>query len=121
MLAKLVVWGPDRATACDRLSEALKHTAYLGIPTNVDFLRRVVDDEAFRTAAIHTDMLSGRPELAEGPQDAPDDHALAAAVLCQALQRSPAVGSSSSARASAAGATQVWSDLGGFRLFEVTP
>ena len=29
MLAKLVVWGPDRATACDRLSEALKNTPTL--------------------------------------------------------------------------------------------
>ena len=122
MLAKLVVWGPDRATACDRLSEALKNTAYLGIPTNVDFLRRVVDDEAFRTAAIHTDMLSKRPELAEGPQDGPDDHALAAAALCQALQRSSGGGgaASSGGGAADAGTTQVWQDLGGFRLFEVT-
>ena len=122
MLAKLVVWGPDRATACDRLSEALKNTAYLGIPTNVDFLRRVVDDTAFRTAAIHTDMLAKRPELAEGPQDTPDDHALAAAVLCQALQRSSGGGSSSlsGAGASGAGSTQAWQDLSGFRLFEVT-
>ena len=122
MLAKLVVWGPDRATACDRLSEALKNTAYLGIPTNVDFLRRVVDDTAFRTAAIHTDMLAKRPELAEGPQDTPDDHALAAAVLCQALQRPSGGGSSSpsGAGASGAGSTQAWQELSGFRLFEVT-
>mgnify|MGYP001336309558 CR=1 FL=1 len=56
MLAKLIVWAPDRAAACERLSLALRDTVYLGIPTNVDFLRRVVDDEAFRTAAISTDM-----------------------------------------------------------------
>jgi acetyl-CoA/propionyl-CoA carboxylase biotin carboxyl carrier protein len=118
MLAKLVVWGPDRETACRRLSDALAHTAYLGIPTNVDFLRRVVDDEAFRTAAIDTDLLARRPELASGPQDDPDDHALAAAALCQALRRAPSGGAAAGPARS--GSTQPWQDLGGFRLFEVT-
>ena len=120
MLAKLIVWAPDRETACRRLSEALKNTAYLGIPTNVDFLRRIVDDEAFRTAAIHTDMLSKRPELAAGPQDEPDDHALAAAVLCQAMARSAGGGGGGATAGSQAGSTQAWQDLAGFRLFEVT-
>jgi hypothetical protein len=68
-------------------------------------------------------MLSKRPELAAGPQDGPDDHALAAAALCQALQRSSVGGggaASSGGGAADAGTTQVWQDLSGFRLFEVT-
>ena len=66
-------------------------------------------------------MLSKRPELVAGPSDAPDDHALAAAVLCQALQRSSGGGTASAGVGSAgAGSTQVWQDLSGFRLFEVT-
>lgn len=118
MLAKLIVWAPDRATACERLSKALAETAYLGIPTNVDFLRRVVDDEAFRTAAIDTDMLARRPELAAGPKDVPDDHVLAAAVLCQALA-TPRGGAASPAGANAqASRVEVWQQLGAFRLFE---
>ena len=117
MLAKLVVWAPDRATACARLSQALRETVYLGIPTNVDFLRRIVDDEAFRTAKLSTDMLKHRPELAAGPQDGPDDLALAAAVLCQALAPQRSTGNGGGA-ATSGGSTAAWSELAGFRLFE---
>jgi acetyl/propionyl-CoA carboxylase alpha subunit len=116
MLAKVIVWAPDRATACRRLSQALHETAYLGIPTNVDFLRRIVDDEAFRTARLHTGMLGERPELAAGPAGGPDDHALAAAVLCQALGRNGS-GGGSPASADTGGSTAVWRELAGFRLF----
>ena len=119
MLAKLVVHAPDRATACARLSQALREMVYLGIPTNVDFLRRVVDDEAFRTANISTDMLKHRPELAAGPTGGPGDYTLAAAVLCQALGKSGGSGGAATAAGGdAAGSTAVWQTLGGFRLFE---
>jgi acetyl-CoA carboxylase, biotin carboxylase subunit len=123
MLAKLIVHAPDRATACARLSQALREMVYLGIPTNVDFLRRVVDDEAFRTAAISTDMLKHRPELAAGSKAAPDDHTLAAAVLCQALGMAGAGataggGNGSGGAADGNGSTAVWQSLPGFRLFE---
>ena len=119
MLAKLIVWAPDRATACRRLSLALRDTAYLGIPTNIDFLRRIVDDEAFQTADIRTDMLDRRPELAAGPTEPPDDEVLAAAVLCQALGRSAtATGSVAGPGGSRSGSTAVWQELAGFRMFE---
>ncbi len=116
MLAKLIVWAPDRTTACARLSQALRETVYLGIPTNVDFLRRIVDDEAFRSAQLSTDMLQHRPELAAGPQDGPDDLALAAAVLCQAV--SPQRAGGNGAATTSGGSTAAWSELTGFRLFE---
>ena len=118
MLAKLVVWAPDRATACARLSQALRDTAYLGIPTNVDFLRRIVDDTAFRTARISTDMLKLRPELAAGPQQPPEDLALAAAALCQAVAPRSGGSGGGNGIAASGGSTAVWNDLAGFRLFE---
>jgi acetyl/propionyl-CoA carboxylase alpha subunit len=126
MLAKLVVWAPDRATACARLSQALRDTCYLGIPTNVDFLRRVVDDAAFREARLSTDMLAQRPELAAGSSAAPPgDDVLAAAVLCQALgggsnggNGARAAAAGDGARAAAGGSTAVWHAFAGFRPFE---
>ena len=118
MLAKLVVWAPDREAACARLSQALRETVYLGIPTNVDFLRRVVDDKAFRTAELSTDMLKHRPELAAGPQDPPDDLTLAAAVLCQAIAPQRNGGGNGGGATARGGSTSVWSELAGFRLFE---
>ncbi|MBL8734410.1 MAG: hypothetical protein JNN13_18690, partial [Planctomycetes bacterium] len=122
MLAKLIVWAPDRATACTRLSQALRDTAYLGIETNVDFLRRVVDDAAFRSAALSTDMLKHRADLANGPGTRPADDVLAAAVLCQALARNDGAGGGGGAGGNGSGgsgaATAVWQALPGFRLFE---
>ncbi|MCA8952413.1 MAG: ATP-grasp domain-containing protein [Planctomycetes bacterium] len=118
LLAKLVVWAPDRASACARLSQALRDTAYLGIPTNIDFLRRIVDDDAFRRAALRTDLLDQRPELAAGPQDAPDDLTLAAAVLAQAVGAPTA---SPTGAAGAARSSAVWQELGGFRTFGGRP
>ena len=120
LLAKLIVHAPDRATACARLSQALTDCAYLGIPTNVDFLRRLVDDPDFRAGHLRTDFLNRKPAIAK-PEAAPtDDLALAAAALVQALgSGGPAT---SSANASAAGATvrgttAVWGELAGLRLW----
>ncbi len=120
MLAKLVVWAPDRASACARLSQALRDSVYLGIPTNVDFLRRIVDDAAFRAADLSTDMLKHRPELAAGSKAPPSDDVLAAAVLCQALQRSGGNGDERAAGGGdgAVGSTAAWQAFDGFRAFE---
>jgi hypothetical protein len=61
-------------------------------------------------------MLRLRPELAAGPQQGPEALALAAAVLCQAVEP----GTSTNGRAGVAGARSdsVWRELEGFRLFE---
>ena len=117
MLAKLIVWAPDRAAACARLSQALRDTVCLGIPTNVDFLRRIVDDAAFRTADLRTDLLDLRPELASGTEEEPDDLTLAAAVLCQAT--TPIADSSSglSAAGAARASTAIWQQIGDFGMF----
>ncbi len=118
MLAKLIVWAPTRELACERLSRALGASAYLGIPTNVDFLRRIVDDEAFRTFQISTSMLDQRPELAKGTGEEPDDLALAAAVLTQAITPAGSSGNATAAAGSGAGqATAIWQELAGFRTF----
>lgn len=119
LLAKLVVWAPNRAMACERLSLALRDAVYLGIATNVDFLRRVVDDAAFRSAELSTDMLKHRPDLAAGPQDAPDDCTLAAALLCQVLVPRGATAAAAPDATAASSGTLAWRAYQGFRLFEV--
>ena len=57
MLAKLVVWGRDREEARQRMSWALRRFAVLGVTTNIDFLKRVVDHPAFAEGALHTHFL----------------------------------------------------------------
>jgi acetyl-CoA carboxylase biotin carboxylase subunit len=51
LLAKLVVWGSDRAEAIARLRRALAEYEVFGIQTTVPFFRRVVE---------HADFLAGR-------------------------------------------------------------
>src|SRR5258708_33907633 len=41
MLAKLIVYGPDRRAAIERLAWALKHCGVLGIATNIPLLRAI--------------------------------------------------------------------------------
>ena len=43
MLAKIISWGEDRESARTRLVRALDHTAVLGFPTNVEFMRMLLE------------------------------------------------------------------------------
>jgi 3-methylcrotonyl-CoA carboxylase alpha subunit len=57
MIAKLIVWGEDRAQALSRLDAALRDTHIVGLHTNVAFLRRVVGSTAFATADLDTALI----------------------------------------------------------------
>jgi 3-methylcrotonyl-CoA carboxylase alpha subunit len=57
MIAKLIVWGENRALALARLDAALRQTHIVGLATNVAFLRRVVDTQAFATADLDTALI----------------------------------------------------------------
>jgi 3-methylcrotonyl-CoA carboxylase alpha subunit len=68
MIAKLIVWGEDRAQALARLDAALQATHIMGLHTNVAFLRRVVGSQAFATADLDTALIEReRPALFEAP------------------------------------------------------
>jgi 3-methylcrotonyl-CoA carboxylase alpha subunit len=57
MIAKLIVWGEDRAQALARLDAALRDTHIMGLATNVAFLRRVIGSHAFATADLDTALI----------------------------------------------------------------
>ncbi len=57
MIAKLIVWGEDRAQALARLDAALRSTFIVGLQTNVAFLRRVVNTTAFSNADLDTALI----------------------------------------------------------------
>ena len=64
MIAKLVAHGGDRAAAIDKMLTALGEFRIEGIVTNIDFLRRVVDHDAFRAGHTHTGFVDEhRPDL----------------------------------------------------------
>ncbi len=57
MIAKLIVWGADRAQALARLDAALAATHIVGLHTNVAFLRRVVASASFAHADLDTALI----------------------------------------------------------------
>ncbi len=57
MIAKLIVWGEDRAQALARLDAALAATHIVGLHTNVAFLRRVAASASFTNADLDTALI----------------------------------------------------------------
>jgi acetyl-CoA/propionyl-CoA carboxylase, biotin carboxylase, biotin carboxyl carrier protein len=57
MLAKVVAWGPDRATAFSRLHRALAETVVFGVVTNVDFLGRLVASPDVLAGDLDTGLI----------------------------------------------------------------
>ena len=60
MLAKVIAWGGDRASAISRLSEALGSTVVLGVRTNVEFLRMLLADPDVRSGDMDTGLIERR-------------------------------------------------------------
>ncbi len=107
LLAKLVVWGVDRAEAVARLRRALDEYEVSGIQTTIPFFRRVLEHPDFIAGAIDTGFIDRA--LAEGilseKEPSPDEErvALLAAAL-DALEepRSHAIHQVSRARGTSA-------------------
>ena len=57
MIAKLIVYGENRATAIDRLQAALRQAAVFGVKTNVALLSAIVEHPAFREGRTFTSFL----------------------------------------------------------------
>jgi acetyl/propionyl-CoA carboxylase alpha subunit len=82
MLGKLVAHAPTRGEAADSLARALDALVLLGVPTNIDYLARVLRHPQFLAGELHTGFL--RKHARElGPPDQPGERA--AAVLAALL------------------------------------
>jgi 3-methylcrotonyl-CoA carboxylase alpha subunit len=57
MIAKLIVWGANRAQALARLDAALSATHIVGLQTNVAFLRRVAASRSFTNGDLDTALI----------------------------------------------------------------
>jgi 3-methylcrotonyl-CoA carboxylase alpha subunit len=64
MLAKLIGYGPDRASAIARLSAALDDFEIDGLRTNIPLQSRILAEPAFRSGDTTTSFLSEHPEVA---------------------------------------------------------
>jgi acetyl-CoA carboxylase biotin carboxylase subunit len=85
MLAKIIVHGPDRHVALERLLWALRHTAVLGVTTNIEHLAAIVDHDVFRDGGATTTFLD--EHLTDWtPAPTPHDLLVAGAVVVQRAQ-----------------------------------
>ena len=85
MLAKVIAWGADRASALRRLDTALADTVILGVPTNVAYLRTLLADPDVQAGHLDTGLAE---RIATEGAPAPDE-VLAAAALARLLTRDP--------------------------------
>jgi 3-methylcrotonyl-CoA carboxylase alpha subunit len=91
MIAKLIVWGADRAQALARMAQALAGFHIVGLATNIAFLKRLVEGEAFAGANLDTGLIE-RNSAALFPPAGPAPVAalaLAAVALLDAEQELP--------------------------------
>ena len=69
LLAKLIVWAPDRPRAIARMLRALDELVLIGVPTNQAFHHRLFRDPAFRAGDIDIQLLERRADLLAPPDD----------------------------------------------------
>ncbi|TLF75389.1 acetyl/propionyl/methylcrotonyl-CoA carboxylase subunit alpha [Nocardia cyriacigeorgica] len=88
MLSKVIAHGPDRAAALAALDRALGETVVLGVTTNIEFLRFLLEDPDVVAGRLDTALLDRRA-VDFTPAPVPDD-AFAAAAVYHWLRRWPA-------------------------------
>ncbi len=79
MIAKLIVWGEDRAQAIARMRAALAEFHIVGLANNVDFLARLMDNPAFVAADLDTGLIERERERLFVAEDRVPEDMLAAA------------------------------------------
>ena len=98
MVAKLIVHGDTREQALSRLDTALAHTHIVGLNTNVQFLRNVVQSRSFVQADLDTALIP-REEAVLFKQEKVGLSLAVAAAIAQTLLQEKADDAHSSARA----------------------
>ena len=85
MMAKLVVWGNDRAEAISRAQRALEEYRISGVKTTIGFHRTVLANQRFLQGELSTRFL--QEEYPDSTYRRIDDHLAARAALAAALDR----------------------------------
>ena len=71
MIAKLIVWGENRAQALTRMRQALAQYRIVGVANNVEFLGKLVDSPAFRQADLDTGLIERESAFLFGGAEEP--------------------------------------------------
>ncbi len=112
MIAKLIVWDKDRASALARLRGALADFHVAGLTTNIEFLHQLASNDAFNDADIDTHFLDKHGEELCDISTSVTPEILAAAGLEVMLEQSVESTESSADQFSP------WNEKSGWRLNE---
>jgi 3-methylcrotonyl-CoA carboxylase alpha subunit len=115
MIAKIIAWGEDRATARARLAGALADISLVGVATNLGFLARILDDPDFAAGRVDTGFIERRRAVLLPPPGPVPEIALAAAALYRLLAREDAA-IAGPAGPSASDRFSPWAGAEGWRL-----
>jgi 3-methylcrotonyl-CoA carboxylase alpha subunit len=108
MLAKLIVWGEDRQTAIEKTIYSLDEVLFLGVKTNRDYLKRILEHKDFQAGHTHTHFIPDHKQALEPKKMS--DKELAALVAAYSM-----AGIKMSVKESAAQLYNPWHELAGFR------
>ena len=88
MLAKVIAWGSERGAALDALDRALGKYTLLGLHTNVEYLRLLVNDPDVRAGRLDTGLIERKLPGMQFRQ-AGETELLAAGLLAAATDQPP--------------------------------
>jgi 3-methylcrotonyl-CoA carboxylase alpha subunit len=113
MIAKLIVWDQDRATALRRLDVALGAYQIGGLPNNIEFLRSVATHPAFERGQVDTSFIGVYGKELMPPLSPTPAEVLTAAALFDTLV---AAHDAAATAATADDAASPWHTLRGARF-----
>ena len=112
LLAKLVVFGPERKAAVERLRWALDRYVVLGVQTNLGLLRSIAADPEFEAGRTHTGFIQDRVERSQEMILELPPEALMAASACRLAHQGLLGGDSAGIRGAEG---DPWRDAGRWR------
>jgi acetyl-CoA carboxylase biotin carboxylase subunit len=90
LIAKLIVWGRDRAEAVERMRRALREYSLAGVKTTIPFHRRVMADPDFLAGRFDTTYIDTRfPGRPHAWDESAREVALAAAAIHAVRRATP--------------------------------
>lgn len=114
MLAKIITWGEDREAARRRLVRALDETAVLGFPTNIEFMRMLLELPEVIAGDLDTGLIARVQDSFEYASAGSREFAEAALLIESAREHARSAHASRETLASAA--TGPWANANGWRL-----
>jgi 3-methylcrotonyl-CoA carboxylase alpha subunit len=116
MIAKLIVYGQNRADAMRRMDAALGQYVILGLTTNLRFLRDLINHPEFREGKATTALIERQFSEWTPPVEAVPDEALIAAALGEMLSPGAVSTSMQAGGATDGDVYSPWLRADGFRI-----